>query len=258
MRKLKQQGITTAIVIPDMQIPYHNKKAVAAVEQLMADMKFDWYINLGDFIDVEGISHYSKGKPRLTMGKELVKEYKTGNEVLDRHQKLIRKNNKDAQFHYILGNHEERVEAWLDENPALTGLIEVPEQLRLAERGFTWTRDGHMGNGFQLGKALFTHGDSLATFHTQKMAQQWGENVFYGHIHDVQSFTMTTRKKNSTRIAQSMGCLCVYDLPYVDKKPTRWQNAFGIFFFRPDGTFNHYVVNIVKDKFIWNGKQYGV
>ena len=248
--KLPSKPIVNVLVIPDVQVPYHDTVALDVVEKYMADHSWDLVIYIGDFIDCEGISHYNKGKPRALVGVELEKEFKIANEILDRHQKIVRKRNKDAHFHFIYGNHEERVEKWLDEYPQLSGLIDVDKNLRFTERGFTWTRHGDMGNGYTVGKAMFTHGESLATMHTQKMAQTWGENIFYGHIHDVQSYTMTTRKKDSTRIAQSLGCLCIYDLPYVDKKPTRWQKAFGVFYFQPDGTFNHYVPFIINDQFI--------
>lgn len=255
--ELKKKGITTAIVIPDMQIPYHNEKAMHAVEWYMGEHKWDYYINIGDFIDVEGISHFNRDKPRTTWGKELIKEYKIANRVLDTHQSLVRKNNKDAKFHYIFGNHEERVERWLDEHPQLAGLVEVPIHLKLLERGFTWTRDGHMGKSIQLGKAQFTHGLKIGVSHTVGMAREWGDNIFYGHTHDLQSYTHTTRQKDSTRIAQSLGCLCVYDLPYVAKTPTRWQNAITVFYFHADGTFNHYPIAIVNNEFISpEGKHY--
>lgn len=255
--KLNKRGLTKVIVLPDMQVPYQNDHALRVVEEYMADHTWDYYINIGDFIDVEGISHFNKEKPRLSWGKELIKEYKVANRILDRHQAIIREKNKDAKFHLIFGNHEERVERWLDEHPQLSGLVEVPINLRLLERGFTWTRDGHMGKGITLGKAMFTHGLKIGVQHTVQMAREWGDNIFYGHTHDVQSYTHTTRQKDSTRIAQSLGCLCVYDLPYVQATPTRWQNAFAVFYFKPDGTFNHYVVNIVNDEFISpEGKHY--
>lgn len=250
---LEGQALTKVLVVPDVQIPYQDNVALAVVEKYMASEKWDLVIYIGDFIDCEGISHYNKGKPRALVGVELEKEFKIANDILDRHQKIIRKRSPKAKFHFIYGNHEERVEKWLDENPALAGLIDIDRNLRFKERGFTWTRHGDTGNGYVVGKATFTHGESLATMHTQKMAQTWGENVFYGHIHDVQSYTMTTRKKDSTRIAQSLGCLCIYALPYVDRKPTRWQQAITTFYFQPDGTFNHYVSNIVKGEFISPG-----
>lgn len=248
--KLNKTGLTKVIVLPDMQVPYQNDHALRVVEQYMADHTWDYYINIGDFIDVDGISHFNKGNFRNKIGKELIKEYKVANRILDRHQEIVRKNNKNAKFHLIFGNHEERVERYLDEHPDMAGFIEVPINLKLLERGFTWTRDGHMGKSIQLGKAQFTHGLKIGVSHTVAMAREWGDNIFYGHTHDVQSYTHTTRHKDSTRIAQSLGCLCVYDLPYVQTTPTRWQNAFAVFYFRPDGTFNHYMINIVNDEFI--------
>lgn len=250
------KDLTSVIVMPDLQIPYVDWHALDAFEQYMADHTWDWYINIGDFIDVEGLSRWTEGSPRLTFHKELVKEYQMANDILDRHQRIIREKNPDAKFHYIFGNHEERVEKWLDRFPTLAGLIEIPQNLALKERGFTWTRDGHMGNGFILGHATFTHGEAVGMNHAKKMAETWGGNVFYGHVHDTQSHTLTTRKRDVTRIAQSLGCLCQYNLPYMQKKPSRWQQGFGVFYFQKDGSFNHYVPLIMDGKFISPGGKY--
>lgn len=242
--------LTSVIVIPDMQIPFVDYRALDAVEQYMAEHSFDWYINIGDFLDVEALSHWNDGLPRKSEGKRLSKELEIGNKILDRHQQLIRKNNPKAKFHFIYGNHEERVEKFLDRNPGVEGLFDLADGLRFVERGFTWTRHGDEGNQFTLGHANFTHGLKAGMGHSRGMAAEWDGNVFYGHVHDVQSHTLTSRGKLHNRIAQSLGCLCVYDMPYMAKKPSRWQQAFAIFYFNKDGSFNHYIPLIIDDKFI--------
>lgn len=242
--------LTSMIVIPDMQIPYVDYLALDAVEKYMQEHSFDWYVNIGDFIDVEALSHWNDGLPRKSEGKRLGKEFDIGNKILDRHQDIIRKNNPKAKFHFIYGNHEERVEKFLDKNPGVEGLFDVADGLRFKERGFTWTRNGDQGEQFSIGHANFTHGLKAGMGHSRGMAAEWDGNVFYGHVHDVQSHTLTSRGKSHNRIAQSLGCLCVYDMPYMSKKPSRWQQAFAIFYFKKDGSFNHYVPLIIDDEFI--------
>ena len=254
---LAKDRITKVIVMSDMQIPYQDEKSLHAVEWYMSDHSWDHYVNIGDFIDVEGISHFSKGKPRLYYNKELQNEYKIANKILDRHQAIVRSKNKNARFHHIFGNHEERVEQWLDENPQLSGIIEVPINLRLKERGFTWTRNGHMGEGIKIGHLNFTHGEAIGATHSKKMAETWGGNVIYGHVHDIQRHSLLTRNKEAPRLAMSIGCLCVYDLPYVNKKPTRWMQGFCVVYFSPDGSFNAYAIDISNHEFVSpDGKRY--
>lgn len=138
--KLKKNDITTAIVIPDMQVPYHDEKSLAAVEQFMKEHEWDFYINLGDFMDLDCISSHNKNNLRQVEGKRILKDYEIGNEIFDRHQRIVRENNKDAEFVLLEGNHEWRVERYIDANPQIEGMVEIQEGLKLKERGVRWVR----------------------------------------------------------------------------------------------------------------------
>lgn len=248
---MKQKDkIEAWIVIPDMQVPYHDKRSLKAVEKFMAAHKWDGYINLGDFMDFDQISSFNANKMKLIEGRRILKDYDIGNEILDRHQAIIRKKNPDAEFVLLEGNHEFRIERYLEVNPQFTGMVEVETALRLKERGFKWVRCWEKGDIFKKGKASFTHGQYTSKYHAAKMVDTYGDNIFYGHTHDVMSFPRTLRGKNKTHVGQSLGCLCDYELSYIKKNPSNWQQAFGVFYFQPNGFFNHYVTQIFNHKFI--------
>ena len=254
--KLNKKGITTAIVIPDMQVPYHDERSLKAVEKFMADHKWDYYINLGDFMDFDSISSFNANKMRLVEGRRLLEDYKIGNNILDRHQKIVKRRNKAAKFVLLEGNHEERMERYIDANPTVEGLLEVEVALKLKERGFEWVRYYDRENYFRLGKATFIHGQYTPKYHAYKHVDNWGCNVFYGHLHDVQSFSSIKKGDHDTIVGQALGCLCDYEQQYIKGRPTNWQQAFGVFYFNPDGTFTYYVPRIIDHSFIWNGKKY--
>lgn len=254
--KLHKDKITTAIVIPDMQVPYHDVKSTKAVESFMADYSWDYYINLGDFMDFDCISAYNANKLRIVEGKRIMGDYDIANDILDRHQSIIRKKNKKAEFVLLEGNHEERMERYIDANPTVEGLLEVENGLKLKERGFKWVRYRDNDNKFNLGKATFIHGQYTPKYHAYKHVENWGCNIFYGHLHDVQTFSMIKHGDNDTNVGQCMGCLCKYDQQYIKGSPTNWQQAFGVFYFKPNGHFTYYVPRIINNKFIWNGKEY--
>ena len=46
------KGGRKVIVLPDMQVPFHDKLTLAAVEKYMADERWDEWVQLGDFIDL--------------------------------------------------------------------------------------------------------------------------------------------------------------------------------------------------------------
>jgi predicted phosphodiesterase len=212
----------------------------------MADHEWDEVIYLGDFMDFGCISSHNKENLRAIAGKTIWRDYDIGVEILARHQKLAPK----AKFTLIEGNHEHRMERYIDANPQLDGMIEVELGLELIKRKVKWVRFWSKGEIYKIGKARFIHGNYTTKYHAAKHADAYGDNVFYGHTHDVQSYSKELHGDDKTIVAQSLGCLCRYDQPYMRGKPSKWQQAFGIFYFQPNGFFTYYVPRIFKHGFI--------
>lgn len=253
---LKSSGITRVIVIPDLQVPAHDKKSLAAVEKLMADFSWDYYINLGDFLDFNEISFHNHGKPMLVEGQRILKSFDAGNEILDRHQKIVKSKNRKAKFVLLNGNHDYRIERYVEMFPQTEGLLDYDKNLRLKQRKIEWVRCYPDGTDFVLGKAHFHHGLYTNDVHSKKHVNAWGTNIFYGHLHDVQNYSMTKRGENSTIVGQSLGCLCEYEQSYIKGNPSRWQQAVTIFEFFPNGNFTYNVIRIFNHQFIFAGKLY--
>lgn len=244
------------IVLSDMQVPYHSKPALAAIEKYMADEKFDEWLQIGDFMDFHQLAKFTESVPEA-LTHSLRKDYDVANEILDRHQSIIRKRNPKAKFTLLCGNHEDRVRKFAERNPQTKGIIDVDINLRLKERGIKFVRCYPDGEVYKLGKAYFVHGLFTGQNHAKKHVDSFGVNIFYGHTHQTQSHSKVMWGKNRTLIGESLGCLCNYSLDYVGKNPTSWQHAFAVFYFTPDGFFNHYVVRIFNGRFTGpNGKVY--
>jgi predicted phosphodiesterase len=244
------------LILPDTQIPYHDQKSLDAVLSYASEIHWDGIIQLGDFMDWDFISRWSKENARKIEGQRFLEEYFHGNAVLDQIQTAVRNQNKDAHIVIIEGNHDWRVENVIDQTPALEGLIEMERNLRLAERNITYWRYWTHRKPFIIGKAWFIHGEYIGTHHAKKMAESFHRNVFYGHTHDVMSYTKTTAWGDSI-MCSSLGTLSVLDLEYMGHRPSNWQQAFAEFFFQSNGNFNHYVTNIVENEFVAiNGRKY--
>ncbi len=75
------------------KIPYvieHDADSLAAVEDFMKSRHFDGYLNLGDLIDFSIISLHNIGKLREIENGRILEEYKVANNILTRHEKIIR------------------------------------------------------------------------------------------------------------------------------------------------------------------------
>lgn len=243
-----------AIVLTDMHIPYHDEQTLRAVEQYMSENKFDYYINLGDLLDFDYISKYNENNKRGNELKRIDKDYATANEILDRHQAIIRKNNKKAEFILLEGNHDARMEKFIDKEPIVEGRMEMDKGLHLEKRGFKFLRESEV---YTLQNANFIHGKYTSKFHAHKTVDNYGVNIFYGHLHTFQTYMKVLYGNDKTIVGQSIGCLCEYDQKYLKGNPTAWQQGFAVFEFFPDGFFNYYPVSIFKHRFVINGKVYG-
>ena len=253
-----ERDYALAIVIPDTHLPQEDKKAIEAVEQYMADEWFDWYIHLGDLVDNEAISDFSRDYPRKRMSAPTVQEqFDYANAFLDRHLAAATKRNPNCRKALIEGNHEYRTERYADRNPELEGLVSIERQLRLKERGVEYVRFWSKGDLYRIGKLYLGHGVYTVQNHAAKHVREFGCNLLYAHVHDVQSYYIRRRGSNHALMAQSIGCLCKYEQTYMRGRPHNWMNAFAVVYSFPDGTFQHDVIPILNGRFVApNGRVY--
>ena len=232
-----------------MHIPYQDDKTLAAVEQYMSEHKWDEYVNIGDFMDFDCLSVFNKEMLRNLEMRRINLDYILANKILDRHQAIIRKKNKNAKFTLLEGNHEYRVETLVDKDPRFEGLIEVEKNLNLKERGFTWIRSWSEGKLYKIGKMYFSHGLYCNQYHAKKMCDNFGVSIYYGHTHDIMSIPKYNRAKEKVLEGHSMGCLCM-DQSYMRGRPSNWQQGFGVAYVYPNGYYNFYMIRIFNGKFI--------
>jgi predicted phosphodiesterase len=242
------------IHLSDLHIPDHDERSVRNVLRYVRDAKPDVVLLNGDILDMALISSHNKGNLRAIEGRFIRQEYDRGERFLDDLQKAA----GGASVIWVEGNHEYRVERWLNEYPQLRGVMEIPRQLNLGPRGIRWVPSWSRTEIISAGKANFVHGLYSGMHHARKMVDAFESNIFYGHTHDVQCHAKIAVGDDNTKIAHSLGCLCNYQQSYLKGRPTNWQQAFAVFHFRNDGYFNYFVPLIFGHKFISpEGEWYG-
>lgn len=146
-----------------------------------------------------------------------------------------------------------RVQRYLDKNPEMEGIIEVPIVLNLKERGIDYYR---LNTYYHLGHIYFTHGLYTNEFHAKKTLMNVGKNIVTGHLHTNQTYMMSMMFQKPI-MAYSMPCLCNKKPDYMKNRPSNWMSGFGVMYVdTKTKLFNLYVVNIINNTFIWNGKIY--
>lgn len=248
-----------AIVIPDLQCPFHDERSLKAVKKYISDNEWDWMIILGDFLDYYCISGFNEGNPGTLEGKTIRQELLIGERVLDGLVKDCRKRNKHCKVIYLEGNHETRAYKFTARFPHLKGLIEPENVLDFEGKNIEYVMSWSHSAVYTIGKATFTHGRYTNTHHAKKMVEAYEDNVFYGHVHDCNSYNKTSMGTGKTKVGQSLGCLCEYpkEVDYTKGAPKNWQEAITTFYFLPSGHFNYYISRIFDNQFVSpDGKLY--
>ncbi len=247
MGKSLEKMIKSAIILPDVHLTDKVPIDYKPVKKFIKTFKPDEVILLGDFMDVESLSAWDYDKKRPMEGRRFVKEVFNANEELDFLQKYSKK------ITYIEGNHEDRVSRYLDKNPEMEGMIEIQEQLELDKREIKWIK---MNDLYKKGNMYFTHGMYTNIHNARKHLQTLGCNICYGHQHGTQT-SMQNMKMQEPHMAYALGTLGDKAPDYMKNRPANWINQFGVFYWNDNtGAFNLYPVNIIQNKFMWNGKEY--
>ncbi len=103
---------------------------------LVADVRPDVVIDIGDWADMGSLSHYDHGK-RSFEGRRYHRDIEQAVDARERFEKGIKGLRKKPRKIHTKGNHEERIDRATDENPALDGLIS-DKDLQVEEMG--WER----------------------------------------------------------------------------------------------------------------------
>lgn len=236
-------------VQPDTHVKFRDVPAVKSYLKFLEYYQPDVHLILGDFPDCEGISHWpnSSLEPR-----RLIPEMKESRALL---QEIVGVTKKATTRIYCEGNHEDWINQGLARMPELfDGLEELGMEINLSKLlnldGFGYELFP-MNHLVQIGRAHFTHGIYCGTHHAAKHLSTFKDNVFYGHVHDNQSFNSTSMGGNIE--AAASGCLCRLDAKFLKNKPNNWVHGHVVFEFRRDGNYSRHFMHILNGVSSYNG-----
>ena len=246
--------IQKTILLPDIHYPYYDTQLMESVEEFMIDYEPDEIIYMGDQMALDCISGWNKNKPLLKEGQRLIKEYESFDEdILQVHESIT---STDTRRVFMIGNHEQRVEWYVQAYPELDGIVDIDRNLKLTERGYKVIP---FNGVYKLGKLSVIHGFYWNKYHSAKTLEAFEGNVVYGHVHNPQMYAKVTPiDRKGYHTATSLPCLCNIKPDYKRNAPNFWLNGFGIVEHLPaTGYFNLYTIIIIEGCFMFNGKYYG-
>ena len=210
------------LVSSDWHYPLVDKKAMRRFEQKAFDCPYDDYVVLGDCVDFEMLSKFVSGKPGL-MARRIAGEVEQVRERLLYHASLLQAENPKVRLWYIAGNHEARLDNWLERNPQFKKLISVSGLLKLKELGYSYTPPF---KSLKLGRVRFSHGSYCGAGHLRKVAVSGGINV-YGHTHSLEAGCYEGWDGANGR-AYSMGCLAKIPMDYLKGRMCNASHGYGV------------------------------
>jgi len=235
------------VILPDVHLDDRGySKAYGVAKKFIKDFKPDKIILLGDFMNCSALSHWDKSKRRKIEGKRYDDELK----VADKEIKFLESYSKKVIW--LEGNHEKWVQLYLDYNPELEGLLEIPIRLELKSRGIKWIPYNKI---HKEGKLRMIHGAYANKYHANKHWKAYGCNLIYGHTHLPQEFCHNAAIPKPMSV-EGLGCLCDFYPSYLKGKQGNWINQFGILYVAKNGEYNLYKPKIIRNRFYWGGKTY--
>lgn len=125
--------MTKHLVIPDTQVKDGQDFAyLERIGKYIVEKRPDVIIHLGDFADMESLSSYDVGKKSFE-GRRYTKDIKAAQEAMSvllgplQEYNRTAKEQKKKQYHprkvMLLGNHENRINRAINDDPKLEGLI---------------------------------------------------------------------------------------------------------------------------------------
>jgi hypothetical protein len=245
------------VVVPDLQVPYHDPVAVKNVAAYIKAVRPDSVVTLGDEIDLPQISRWTENTPGW-YEQTLAADRDEAVEVL---WSLV-EHTKDA--HMIRSNHTDRLyNVIMKKIPAFLALPELRFEkfMKLDELGITYHKKPYaIARGI-----VAVHGDEQSIkpqpgLTALEAARRHGISVICGHTHRAgqSAFTEASGGKIG-RILRGWegGHLMDVRQAHYTKGTMNWQQAFIII--EEIGTnVQVSIINLEKDgTFVVSGKRYG-
>ena len=241
------------VVISDLQVPYHDERAVRNVASFIRRFKPDQVITIGDEIDLPQISRWTEGTPgwfeqSLGSDRDATVEILWDLQVTD----MIRSNHTDRLYNVIM-----------KKIPAFLALPELKFEkfMKLDELGIKFHR-----KPLEFAPDwIAIHGDEGSVKPTPGLtaldaARKHGKSVVCGHTHRAGQSAFTEASGGVLgRVLRGVevGNLMQFSKAGYMKGTGNWQQAFAVFYVDKKAVTNT-IVHIEKDgSFVFEGRRYG-
>lgn len=226
MKKLypsvNNKDVYTAILLGDEHFKYESKPAINIVYKFIEKYKndIDEVLFGGDGIDASGLGkHLNLEEEKHDLYQEM--------EAFKNYAEKIKNIVPKAKFSIVEDNHYHlRKARFIAENPAMKNMIkDIKFDFdEVSKHGKPYFPLREYGNNLIAG----IHGIFFNDVFTKNNTVNYPMNIFQFHTHTIQTY-----KGNNGLISYGIPCLCKKEMAYLQNRPTRWENGFGILKYFP-------------------------
>lgn len=195
------------LVIGDAHVaPHQDLRRFKALGNYIRTHNPEYVISIGDFLTLDSLSDWDRNKSGKMEGRRYSADIEAGNHALDYIDAATDKTIKI----YLKGNHENRLDRYLDHNPIAKGSMSIEKDLRLKSRGWKVVeyKDDYVLSGVRFthipisggGKPIGNPGV------TRKALALYNSSVVFGHTHTLDHSAEHRRGGPHLNQALCVGC----------------------------------------------------
>jgi predicted phosphodiesterase len=264
-KKPQTKNVEHWVIGSDFHAPWEHEEACELFYQITEDINPGKVVLLGDVINLDPMSRYDKipGTPSW------LEDVAASGRILGNVMQAA----PDAEWEWYEGNHEIRLKKHLiRHDPIFYGQLTIMDlftishnneaihnakQWKYIEQSELFVEDLNLvlAHGHKVrkhsGMSAFTHIDDLLL------------SVVVGHAHRLGLYRKSSGRSRYLHeqplFGIETGCLCKYDIPYIEGKTTNWQHGFAVLTIdRSDEKplIEPTIVEINDGKAIFRGKTY--
>lgn len=236
------KGAQRFIVVSDNHGDMVDAASVGALWSFIKDWKPELRVHAGDAYDFRNLRRGASDEEKAA---SLADDWEAGNDFLRRFFEGGTSN------HFLRGNHDERLYEFRNScsgmlrDYASDGIKQMEAVVKKC-RAKMLPYDSDLGV-LRLGKLSVIHGFHAGISACRTHAVIYG-SCLHGHIHSIEVASVASLEPVEAR---SIGCMCVRDMDYVNKKTgkLKWAQgwAYGLLF--PDGTYQLFQTRNINGQF---------
>lgn len=209
------------LVLSDIHFPYHDKTALMLALRDGRQNEVDGILLNGDILDCYQLSKFAKDSRKPSIRAEM--------DVFRFFIDQLKQRFPNAEIYYKLGNHEVRLERWIQQNAQMfDGMFDLENLINFRDSGVVYLKDNI---GVKMGKLHIIHGHEIrASMGVVNIARTYymkaQTNLLFGHWHQQQEYISRTMDGHNVG-AWAQGCLCKLDAEYT-YGINQWVHGFSI------------------------------